>query len=192
MQKIKEMLLGAEKFADMRTMSYAELAKTVGLISLIPAIILAIQTYLAKSVFEALGLITIPLEGLAAVGVFISVIVGAELALFIGGILYFIFAKAVGGKGSYADTVHATALSLVPLLLLGWIPFLNIWAGLLSVVILVYALGKKHALNIFKATLAIGILWIILGLAATFGLFATYSAVQTYLTQLLPTTAYLA
>ena len=175
MKKVFDMALNTmfnvEKYIDKKTANMMETVKFIALVSVIPAVILAIATYLGYGGF--LGALALPSiaaldVGMAAATVLIGTIISAILFLVIGAIVIYIFAMLLGGKGKYDDSLAALAASLNPVLLLGWIPFINIIAIVFSPAVLVYGVAKKHKLPMFKAAVAIAIPSIILALLGAY------------------------
>jgi hypothetical protein len=65
------------------------------------------------------------------------------------------------GKGKFKDTFNVVGISLIPFLLYGWIPIVNVWALIYSQVLLAHGLSIKHKLSIAKSTLSVFILLIL-------------------------------
>ncbi|MFQ6010039.1 MAG: YIP1 family protein [Candidatus Aenigmatarchaeota archaeon] len=176
MKKVFDMALNrmfdVEKYLGKKTEKFMETTKFIALVSVIPAVILAIATYVGYGTI--LGTIALPelaLAGyieMAAATVLIGTIISAILFLVIGAIVIYIFAMLLGGKGKYDDSVAALAAALNPVLLLGWIPFINIIAIVFSPAVLVYGVAKKHRLSMFKAAIAIAIPSIIIALIGAY------------------------
>ena len=173
--KMIQLITNIEKFANAKTESVGENVKFIAVVSVVLAIISAI---------EMLGLTQAPLTGLpltairnafaapvAAIIAFVAVIIGSVLLLLLSSAALHIFAVLLGAKKKFSDTVPAMVAFMAPNLLLGWIPFVNIWTSIYTFLIIVYVLAIKQRMTMAKATTAIA-LPIIIGtaIAAAFGL----------------------
>jgi ABC-type multidrug transport system permease subunit len=82
--------------------------------------------------------LTIPNVAMLGVVLFISTFIAGIIAIFVLGIWLHIWAYAFGGRRGLAETIKALIYSSTPLLILGWIPGVNIigviWAVLLVLV----------------------------------------------------------
>jgi len=167
--KAKEILTNVEKYIEAKSDTWMETTKLVALESLIPAVILAIAAFAGFSGLAALKLPALGLDmGMAAATAFIGTIIGSILLLVVGGLVLHVFALLLGGKGTFNDSVAAMGAFMTPLLLLGWIPFINMIAGIYSAAIIVIAVAKKHKLTMFNASISIALPAIILALVAAY------------------------
>jgi len=182
--KIWQIMAHAEKFCAAKTDSIAESVKFTAAVSAVLGIIAAI---------EVLGLIPIKLTGLplsglteafappiAAAIALISVIICSVLLLLVGSAALHVFARFLGAKKGFKDTVPAMVAFMAPNLLLGWVPFVNIWTSIYTFLIIAYVLARKQNMTMAKATTAIA-LPIIIGtaIASAFGLIGAGGMVQT-------------
>ncbi len=94
--------------------------------------------------------------GTAIIG-FFATIIGSVLFLLISGVVLHIFAYLVGArKQEFSGAVMAAAVMIVPLLLIGWLPIINIWTSIYCAFLApVYVLAKKQNITLVKATFAI-------------------------------------
>ncbi|HAG09466.1 MAG TPA: hypothetical protein DCK87_07915 [Desulfotomaculum sp.] len=183
--KIWQIMVHIEKYADAKTESVGENIKFIAIVSVVLAIISAI---------EMLSLGRISLTGLpfatslgnvfeppiAAMVAFVGVIIGSVLLLLIGSVILHIFAIFLGAKKKYSDTVPAMVVFMLPNLLFGWIPFVNIWTSIYAFLIIVYVLARKQDLTMAKATTAIAVPIIIAtAIAGAFGLLGAGGMIQT-------------
>lgn len=81
----------------------------------------------------------------------IAAAIGGAIGIFIGGAIYFILFKIVGGKGSYEGSVRLVAYAGAPVAII-IIPFLPLY-----VIYLIYT-GGKHVHNVSKSRAAIAVL----------------------------------
>lgn len=170
--KIKQITFDAEGFAAAESGAVVENVKFVALSSLVLALVAA---------FETLGDKTNSLTGLpiaaarnafgvhaAPLVMFLSVIAGSVFLLLAGGFAVHFCVRLLGGRKKFADTAAAMVAFLVPNLLFGWIPFVNIWTSIYTFLIIVYVLAIKQSLSMAKATTAIAIPIIVITLIAFF------------------------
>lgn len=182
-EKIWQIFVHIEEFSDAKTESIPEYIKFVATVSIITAIVSAIEILgglpqLTGLPFGTLRNAFVP--PVAAMIAFVSVIVGSILLLLVGSAILHIFAFFLGAKKKYSDTVPAMVAFMVPNLLLGWMPFVNIWVSIYTFLIIVYVLAKKQDLTMAKATTAIAVPIIIAtAIAAAFGLIGAGGMVQT-------------
>lgn len=174
-KKIRQIMTHVEEFADTETDSVGENSKFIAVVSVVLAIVAAV---------EMLGLLPITLTGLsltalrvafgptiAAIITFVGVIVGSVVLLLIGSAIFHIFAVVLGARKKYSDTVPATVAFMAPILLFGWIPFVNIWTSIYAYLVIVYVLARKQGITIAKATVAIAVpIIIVTAIATAFGL----------------------
>ncbi len=192
----KELLFRPGKFLDKKTVKTKELAKYIFAISLVPAIVFAIAAYTGITYIQG-----IPIMSLLSLGnfsfytgaalsglVFVFVIIGSLLSFFIGGAILHLFVKLLEGKKKYEDTLNAVATSMTPSLLLGWIPFVNVWTIIQAVVTMVLGISKKHKLNIFRSALVVAVPIIILSAIVPLLIMESGAAVPWIITQLIPIT----
>jgi len=182
--KVWQIMAKIEEFADDKTESVGENTKFIAIVSVVMAIVSAV---------EMLGTSQMPLTGLpfktllgafdpciAAIITFIGVIIGSVLLLLIGSGILHIFAIFLGAKKKYSDTVPAMVAFMTPNLLLGWIPFVNIWTSIYTFLVIVYVLARKQEMTMAKATLAIAAPIIIgTAIALAFGLMEGAGTIQT-------------
>jgi len=164
----KEVLFEPEKFLGKKSYSLKELTKYVLVISLIPAIVFAVAIGILTSMTSYLQ--SIPAVSLMSLGdfgaytgvtltviVFVFILIGAILSFLVGGGILHVFARLFGGKKEYADTLNAVAASMTPSLLLGWIPIVNIWTVIQSIVVMIMGVSKKQSISIFKSALTVAV-----------------------------------
>lgn len=106
----------------------------------------------------------------ALIGTVVAVVIIGTIYLLIAGILLHICAKIVGGKGDYTATVRAFSLSQTPMAAIGWIPVINILAGLWVLILMILGVRENHGISTFRAIIAIFLPLILLILLAVLGL----------------------
>lgn len=156
-----------EEFADADTESVSKNVKFIAIVSVVTAIILALEMLGLIPRLTGLSLTTLRNAfnpSIAAIIAFVGVIIGSVLLLLISSAILYIFAVLLGAKKKYADTIPAMIAFMAPNLLLGWIPFVNIWTSIYTFLVIVYVLAKKQGLTMARATVAIA-LPIIIGTA---------------------------
>lgn len=143
-----------------------KILKYVVLSSLIPAVILAFLFYLNPAyVFTSAhySIISAVFKGYVnPFSIFLGIIIFAVITLFVKTIFLQIFSVLLKGKGKFEDTFNAVGIALIPFLIFGWIPILNIWAFFYGLTLLVYGLALKQKFSISRAAVALAISVIIL------------------------------
>jgi len=181
--KIWQIMAHIEEFVDAKSESVGENVKFIAVVSIVTAVISAIEMLgdlpqLTGLPFGILRNAFVP--PIAAMIAFISVIIGSILFLLIGSAILHLFALLLGAKKKYSDTVPAMVAFMMPNLLLGWIPLVNIWTSIYTFLIIVYVLARKQELTMAKATIAIAVPIIIAtAIAGAFGLMEAGGMVQT-------------
>lgn len=183
--KIWQIMANIEKFADAKTESVGENIKFISVVSVVLAIISAVEMLGGLTRASLTGLPLTILRGvfeplIAAIIAFVGVIIGSVLLLLIGSAILHIFALFLGATKKYSDTVPAMVAFMTPNLLLGWIPFVNIWTSIYTFLVIVYVLARKQDLTMAKATVAIAVPIIIgTAIALAFGLIGAGGLIQT-------------
>lgn len=181
--KIWQIMIDIEEFADAKSESVGENVKFIALVSVVLAIISALEMFGLIPRITGLPFTTLRSafgSPLAAIVAFIGVIIGSILLLLIGSVILHVFAVLLGANKKYSDTVPAMVVFMAPNLLLGWIPFVNIWTSIYTYLVIVYVLAKKQDLTMAKATTAIAIPIIIAtAIASAFGLMGAGGLMQT-------------
>ena len=93
---------------------------------------------------------TVILLGLSALMIFV---IGPIVVLISAGILH-LFLKIYGGKGRYADSFKSTMYPYVPMILFGWIPFVNFAVIVWSFILYLFAASTYHKISKLRAFLA--------------------------------------
>jgi hypothetical protein len=98
----------------------------------------------------------------------ICIIIPASLiGIFFKGLFHHIFVLLMGGEQGVAQTLKASMYSAVPILVLGWIPIINIIAGIWSFVLLILGIRELHKISTASAIATVlipGILFILVGI----------------------------
>lgn len=159
--KVRQILTDIEGYVDDSSGSVYENVVFVAVVSVVLAVVSAFETYSLNRV----SLTGLPLSALresfappVAAGIaFICVIVGSVVLLLVGSAALHVFAVLLGARKGFSETVPAMVSFMVPNLLLGWVPFVNIWTSIYTFLIIVYVLAKKQDISMARATLAIAI-----------------------------------
>ena len=93
--------------------------------------------------------------GLVAVTMFIGCLILLIIRLFIGATIVHIFVHLLGGGKGYTQTVKAIGYGMTPSLLLGWIPFIGIIAGIWALIVKIIGIRELQEMSTGKAVLAI-------------------------------------
>ena len=75
------------------------------------------------------------------------IIPSSLIGIFFSGAFQHIFVLLFGGEGGIAQTLKAMMYSAVPVLVLGWIPIVNIIAAIWSVVLLILGIRELHQIS---------------------------------------------
>ena len=158
-KRFKQILVNIEGFVEDTTDTIFESVKLTAIASVVLAIVSTIEIFgSSKNSLTGLPLGTIRnLFGmhLAPVAVFFGVIIGSVVLLLVGSLVLHFFAYIFGARNGFSHTVPAMVVFLVPNLLFGWIPLVNIWTSIYTFLIIVYVLAKKQNLSMAKATTVI-------------------------------------
>lgn len=170
----KEILFNSEKFLSAPSMKIGEAVKYIGIISIVPALIGLIAAYIGFS-GRIMPLPLIQLQAMlgitgleASLATFVFTIIGAIVSLILWGIILHVACKIIGGSKNLNDTMSAVSASMTPMLLLGWVPFIQILAAIQGLVVLVSGLAKKQNITLFEASLAVALPIILIALVGIF------------------------
>lgn len=86
------------------------------------------------------------------------------ISIFITGAIFHIFIHLVGGKKDITQTIKAFMYGQTPILLLGWIPIVNIIAGVWSLVLEIIGMRHFHEISTTKVIVAVLMLIIVTGI----------------------------
>ena len=107
---------------------------------------------------------------LAIVMLAIKYLINISIGLFIGAtIFHYIFVKNFGGSYGFEKTFQAIAYGMTPLILLEWIPYVNILAVIYASILTIIGISKLQKIEIKKATLMY-IIFIIISAIITYGI----------------------
>lgn len=173
LEEVKYIVNNLERFAKGKSIEVGKMIEYIAIISFVPALAVAIlswlglsqylqQTFLIRLVVLALATWISPLVLLVGIVIF------AIISLIISAVVLQIFANILGGKGKLKDTVHATGIGLIPTLLFGWIPIVNVWSSLYGLVLVVWLLSLKHRFPLAKAAAVIALPLIIVSVLILF------------------------
>ncbi|HLC52850.1 MAG TPA: YIP1 family protein [Candidatus Nanoarchaeia archaeon] len=135
------------------------------LFAVLSGLIEAVISVLSDGIYPGSLLLSLLFEG--QVFGAIAVVVLLKLLFILGGsfILAGIFhlsLKLVKGQGKYQDTYKIFAYSLIPLLLIGLIPWIGLLGLVYSLVLLVIGLPKYHLIPSLRVSLTIIVTWLAL------------------------------
>jgi len=157
-ERVKGFLLNpVESFNKYKNEDFGEAFKYYFVLVLISSVMTALVSALGMGTYMG----TIPGFsgagfGIAMVaGLFIFMLIASIIGLFIGSAIIHIFVIILGGKQGFMKTVMAMIYSSTPSMLLSWIPFIGILAGLWALVLEVLALREIQEMSTVKAILAI-------------------------------------
>lgn len=133
-----------------------------------------------SGIFEQMGL---PLPAIAGAGVVIfailMIIIQFIMVFIIAGWLH-LFVYLLGGRKGYLQTLKSITFGSTPSMLIGWIPFIGIIAGIWSIALEILGIRELQEMTTGKAALAVIlailiIVVIIIAIAALF--FIAYSEI---------------
>lgn len=110
-----------------------------------------------------------------AIGIFVLVMVIAIAGSFISSVIIHIFVYMLGGKKGIVQTIKAVMYGSSVSLLLGWIPLLNMIAGIWSILIEIIGIRQLQEITIERSILAV-VLPIILSIILAIIMAATIAA----------------
>lgn len=163
-ERIKGFLFSPSKtFDTSKEDTIGDAFKYYVVILMIPAVLLAIIAAVAFSLFAGMfgmfGLPAMPFGAamgpLLAVGVFILLLVGGLIGVFIDGLWLHLWVYLVGGRNGVVQTIKAVMYGATPSLLLGWIPIFNVIALIWALIVGIIGVRQLHALSTGKAVLAV-------------------------------------
>jgi len=127
--------------------------------AVLSAIIVAVAFSLFAGMLGMFGVPAMPFGAamgpLVAVGVFVAMIVGGIIGVFIGGLWLHIWVYLVGGRNGIGETIKAVIYGMTPSLLLGWIPIVGIIAGIWALIVEIIGVRQLQELSTGKAVLAV-------------------------------------
>ena len=88
-------------------------------------------------------------------GLFFVILIGGIIGLFIGAGIVHLGVLLVGGKNGYSQTVKAVGYGYTPQFILGWIPFINIIAGIWALVIEIIGVRELQEVSTGRAIIAV-------------------------------------
>ncbi|MDI6810781.1 MAG: YIP1 family protein [archaeon] len=132
-------------------------------ILMIPAVLLAIIAAVAFSLFAGMfGMFGVPampfgaaMGPLLTVGVFILLLAGGLIGVFIDGLWLHLWVYLVGGRNGVVQTIKAVMYGATPSLLMGWIPIFNVIALIWALIVGIIGVRQLHELSTGKAILAV-------------------------------------
>ncbi len=92
---------------------------------------------------------------LGTVGNFITVYIVSTAGYFLTAAVVHLFARMLGGKKPYAETLKAVVYGNTPRFLLGWVPFVNIPAFFWTFYLQIIGLSRLQKLSTGRAFLAL-------------------------------------
>jgi len=125
------------------------------------AILLLIPTVLITLLFSVSGIASQDIPGLAlmsGMGLFIGIIIFIMgiISVLINGLIYHILGVYIaGGREGAEQTIKALAYASTPILLLGWIPIINLIAGIWTLILFILGIRELQNLSTGRAVLVI-------------------------------------
>ncbi len=127
--------------------------------AVLSAIIAAVAFSLIAGMLGMLGAPMMPFGAamgpLLVVGIFILVLIGGVIGVFIGGLWTHIWVYLVGGRNGVEQTIKAVMYGVTPSYLLGWIPIVGFIAVIWALIVGIIGVRQLHELSTGKAVLAV-------------------------------------
>ncbi len=162
-EKVKGLLLEPSKtFDSLKDETLEEALKYYAIVAVVYSALFALMFAFAGSLFGSMmgfrdsGMIMGAGAGIgAAVIFFVMFMILAIAGAFIGGAILHIFVYIAGGRKGIVQTIKAVMYGATPSLLLGWIPFINMIAGIWSLIVEIIGIRQLHELTTGRAVLAV-------------------------------------
>ena len=123
------------------------------------AILVAVAFSLYAGMFGTLGIPAMPVGAAAgpvvAVAFFVAAVAFGIIGVFISGLWIHIWVYLVGGRNGVEQTIKAVMYGETPSLILGWIPVINLIAGIWALVVGIIGVRQLHGLSTGQAVLAV-------------------------------------
>jgi len=104
--------------------------------------------------------------------IFVGMIIGGILSVFIGGAWLHLWVWLLGGKKGYGQTIKSLMYGSTPHFLIGWIPVIGLLGALWSFILVIFGIRELHQISTGRSIAAVIIailvpffLVVILGLA---------------------------
>ncbi len=127
--------------------------------AVLSAIIVALVFSLFAGMLGTFGMPALPMGAamgpLIAVVAFIAILVGGIIAVFISGLWLHIWVYLVGGRNGVGQTIKAVIYGETPSLIIGWIPVVNVFAMIWTLIVDIIGVRQLHGLSTGKAVLAV-------------------------------------
>ncbi|MHC1579853.1 MAG: YIP1 family protein, partial [Candidatus Alkanophagales archaeon] len=98
--------------------------------------------------------------------VFVALLLGGVVGMLISAIWLHIWVYAFGGRQGFKQTLKAYMLGMTPLLVLGWIPIVNIFGAIWAILAVLNGIMQLHDMYSGAAILALLVSLIVPGVAA--------------------------
>ena len=191
-ERIKGFLVSPSKtFDDSKEDTLGDAFKYLVVILLIPAVLFAVIAAALLSLILGIYGAFLPPEvlplaemgpALAAVGIFILVLVSGIIGVLIGGLWFHIWVYLVGGRKGVGQTIKAVMYGQTPNCLLGWIlgwiPIVGFIPAIWTLIVEIIGIRQLHELSTGRAVLA-WILAIIIPAIIAGAIFAVFIATMT-------------
>ncbi len=182
--KIKGFLLEPSKtFDDAKKDTLGEAITYYAIILIVYAILIGILFGIFMGIMSTLmgpelgAMIALIGLGGGAIGLVVAifVIIGGIIAALIGGVILHIFVYIAGGRKGLTQTIKALLYGSTPSLVLGWIPLINIFALIWSVILEIIGIRQLHEITTARAVLAVLLPVIIIAIIVVIAIVAALS-----------------
>mgnify|MGYP006297132265 CR=1 FL=1 len=100
--------------------------------------------------------------------IFIAVLIGGIIGIFIGGLIIHLGVILVGGSRGYSETVKSLIYGGTPSYLFGWIPIIGFIGSIWALILVIFGIKELQDLSTGKAVIAVLIPVIIIAAIASF------------------------
>jgi hypothetical protein len=120
---------------------------------------------------------------------FVVILIGGSLLMLIFGLWTHLWVYLLGGRKGFMHTLHAILYSMTPGLLLGWLPFVGMFASIWTLILFFFGIREFQELSdsravdvillsVFLPMVILAILFIlgIMALASSGGLFSPHTS----------------
>ena len=122
---------------------------------------------------------------------FFTILVGGSLFMLVFGLWTHLWVYLLGGRKGFRQTLHAILYSMVPNLVLGWIPIIGMFASIWTLILMFFGIRELQEMSdgrtiwvlILSVILPLIVLVVLFVLAIVYlasggGLFSPYSSIQ--------------
>ncbi len=155
-----------ETFREVESEGIGEAFKQLLVLTLVLAVGTGLVAYLTMAAMETMLKSAIPsempigaevqgLSGFLIISAIVGTYIFTVLGVIIGALVIHIFVYLFGGRQGVEQTLKTAMYAVTPTLLLGWLPLINVIAGLWSLVLFVLGIRELQKISTGAAILAV-------------------------------------